>query len=94
VSAPLNRVGPPPSHIVAAEVDGQVSLYDPRTETVAVLNSTASDIWRLSSGGYVIDDLVRALGRAYQVDPETIREAIHQTVTLLVDQGFLVSDAS
>lgn len=87
-------VGPPPDHIIETEIDGDISLYDPSRAEVLVLNSTASDIWRLSDGHYTLGGLVSALAHAYQTDPSSIRPEVEATIHDLVDRGFLLQAES
>ena len=69
VDIPTARIGPPPAHILETEVNGEISLYDPRSESVLVLNQTASDVWRLSDGEQTLEEIVQLLAVAYQVRP-------------------------
>ena len=55
------RVGPPAPQVVETEVDGDVCLYDPTSERVAVLNATASDVWRLADGTFTISEISELL---------------------------------
>jgi hypothetical protein len=82
-------VGPPPSHIIATEIDDDLSLYDARAERVVVLNATASDIWRLADGEHTVDDIVDLLAGAYSIAAEDIRADVEQAITSLVDDGVL-----
>lgn len=81
------RVGPPASHIIETEIDSDVSLYDARSETVVVLNTTASDVWRLADGEHTIDEIVGLLAVAYAIDPDAIRSDVEQTVRSFIDDG-------
>jgi hypothetical protein len=83
------RIGPPPSHILETEVDGEVSLYDPRSESVLVLNQSASDVWRLCDGEQTLEEIVRLLAVAYQVRPEDIRSDVELAVRNIIEEGFL-----
>lgn len=82
-------VGPPPPHIIETEVHGDVSLYDPTREQVLVLNSTASDVWRLCDGDHDSDEIVSLLASAYQVEPDDLRGDVEQTIEQFVSEGFL-----
>lgn len=83
------RIGPPPAQILETEVDGEISLYDPQTEAVLVLNNTASDVWRLSDGEHTLEDIVRLLAVAYRVRPEEIHKDVERTVRNIIEEGFL-----
>ena len=85
-------VGPPRAHLLEIEVDGDISIYDPRTEQVTVLNSTASDIWRLADGTYDVDEITGLLAAAYGVSPEEIETEVRETVDRLSGQGLLEAE--
>lgn len=82
-------VGPPAAHIQEAELGAEISLYDPQTERVLILNQTASDVWRLSDGTHRIQEIVDLLAQAYGVDPMAIETEVAAAVDALVEQGFL-----
>lgn len=83
------RIGPPPDQILETEVEGEISLYDPHSESVLVLNQTASDVWRLSDGEHTLEEIVRLLAVAYQARPEDIRNDVEQAVRNIIEEGFL-----
>ena len=82
-------IGPPPPHVIETEIRGDISLYDAKREKVLVLNGTASDVWRLCDGEQSFDQIVDLLASAYQVDPETVRDDVANTVHQFVEEGFL-----
>lgn len=83
-------VGPPAQGIIETEIDGDIALYDPAREVVAVLNGTASDIWRLADGTETVEEMAVTLARAYEVDATQVASEIEQTVRTLRSDGFLV----
>ena len=84
-------MGPPAPHIIETELEDDLSLYDARAERVVVLNTTASDIWRLADGQHTLDEIVGLLAGAYATAPETIRPDVEQVVASLIDDGLLQS---
>ena len=90
--ARAKRVGPQTDHIIETEIDGDISLYDPQTEQVMVLNRTASDIWLLSDGEHSLTEIVVLLANAYQVKSEAIRGDVEATVASFIESGFLLSN--
>jgi hypothetical protein len=70
-------------------VRGEISLYDPHTESVLVLNQTASDVWRLSDGEHSLEEIVELLGAAYGMNPDQIRADVKSTVVRIIEEGFL-----
>ena len=83
------RIGPPPAQILETEIDGEISLYDPHSDSVLVLNQTASDVWRLSDGEQTLEEIVELLAAAYQVRPDDIRRDVEGAVGNIIEKGFL-----
>lgn len=84
-------VGPAVSHIMETEVEEDISLYNPRTEQVVVLNGTASDIWRLADGSHTIGEIVDLLASSYGVSPDSIAPDVEKTVEDLAEAGLIES---
>ncbi|HEY9475324.1 MAG TPA: PqqD family protein [Mycobacteriales bacterium] len=83
------RIGPPPPGIRAVELGEDISLYNPHTQGAALLNSTASDVWRLVDGEHTLEEIVDLLVAVYDADPEVIRRDVRQTIDELLSAGFL-----
>lgn len=92
MNQPKQRIGPPSSHILETEIADEISLYDPTTEQVVVLNQTASDVWRLCDGESDIEDIVRLLAGAYGVRGDEIRAEIEETIRSFQDQGLFETE--
>ena len=86
---PDRPIGPRAAGVLETEFDDDLSLYLPKSETVAVLNATASDVWRLCDGDLTVDDVVAALAKAYGVAEASIAEEVVQVVDDLTEKGFL-----
>ena len=84
-------MGPPASHIIETEIDDDLSLYDALAERVVVLNTTASDIWRLADGEHTPDEIVALLAGTYSTTADAIRSDVEQVITSLIDNGLLRS---
>ena len=84
-----NKPGPPRPTVRALELDGTINLYDSASQQAAVLNGSASDIWRLMDGERTVEEIVAVLAAAYRVDPDTIRPQVAHAVVDLA--GFLAS---
>lgn len=81
------KVGPARSHLLETEVDGEISLYDPQTEQVTVLNSTASDVWTLADGESTLEEIVATLAKAYGLAEDRIASDVRDTVEQFTEQG-------
>lgn len=82
-------MGPSLPGIREVETGGHLSLYNPATDEVVVLNRTASDIWRLANGEHDVDELVDRLATAYDVDRSAIVGDVETTIRVLREGGFL-----
>lgn len=82
-------IGPPRQNIIQTEIGDEISLYDPSSERVVVLNTTASDVWRLAEGDYTFDQILNLLSRSYGVEPESIHDDVRATVDRLLLEGLL-----
>lgn len=86
-------VGPPTDGVVETEIDDCVALFHPATGETVVLNTTASDIWRLSDGELTLPELTATLARAYGVEPAAIEGEVRATLDDLRGHGLLPADA-
>lgn len=86
---PSAKVGPPAAHIVESEVDGRISLFDPQSQEVSMLNDTASDVWRLCDGTSTLDQVVDLVAKAYGVEPDAVGDEVKATVQTFYDKGLL-----
>ena len=86
------RIGPPSPQILETEIGDEISLYDPATENVVVLNQTASDIWRLSDGESDVEGIVNLLAAAYGVDADQIRPEVEETIARFREQGLFQAE--
>lgn len=84
-----NRVGPPVPQILETEIDGDISLYNPSTEQVTVLNGTASDVWLLCDGEHTCEEIKGLLASSYQVDTAEISDDVERAIDLFRESGLL-----
>lgn len=87
----MEKVGPVSDRILETEVDGDISIYNPSTEQVTVLNGTASDIWRLVDGNHSFDEIVALLASSYQVSRDAIADDVAETLRQLSEAGLFDS---
>lgn len=84
-----DRVGPPAQQVLETELDGEISLYNPATEQVTILNGTASDVWLLCDGEHTVEEITELLASSYEVDEKEIRDDVTSTIERLYDSGLL-----
>ena len=71
------------------ELDGELTLYDPETQRALVLNTTATEVWRLSDGTRAELDIVTALSTTYDATPDQIGEEVRSLLDQLHGLGLL-----
>lgn len=86
---PAAKVGPPAAHIAESEVDGRISLFDPQSQEVSMLNDTASDVWRLCDGTSTLDQVIELMAKAYGVESDAVGDEVKATVKTFYDKGLL-----
>ena len=85
-------VGPRRDDVVETEIDDDISLFDPRSQEVYVLNGTASDVWRLCDGDHTADEIVALLAAAYATDADVIRDEVAATIAEFAERGLLAPE--
>lgn len=75
------------------EIDGEITLYHELTQTALVLNSTASDVWRLVDGRRSVADIVALLSSSYAADAETVRAGVESAVDQLARHHLVTTAA-
>jgi hypothetical protein len=76
--------------ICAAELDGEVCLFNPESAEYLNLNGTGSSIWNLLDAPTELDELIYNLQARYAVDPETCRDETEAFVAEALKRGMLV----
>jgi hypothetical protein len=74
---------------VVSDVDGRIALFLPSMQQAAVLNETASDVWRLCDGDHDLDEIIELLATAYATTPAAIGDDVAATVERFEREGFL-----
>lgn len=83
------RVGPPAQQVLETELDGEISLYNPATEQVTILNGTASDVWLLCDGEHTVEEITELLASSYEMTEEDIKGDVTSTIDRLYESGLL-----
>jgi hypothetical protein len=84
-------VGPVVAHVLQTEIGDEISVYDPKTEQVTVLNGTASDIWRLMDGTLTLTEITNLIAKAYGVESGDVANDVARTISSLMDAGIIES---
>ena len=84
-SATIAPIGRPRSDVLITDLDGDLTLYDPRHDRVHVLNASAGDIWRLLDGVRDLDQVAEAIAVAYSTDVDEVRTHVVRMVAQFVE---------
>jgi hypothetical protein len=76
--------------ICAAELDGEVCLFNPENAEYLNLNSTGSSIWNLLDAPAELDELISTLQERYAVDADTCRSETEAFVAEALKRGMLM----
>lgn len=79
----------PGESVRALDIDGEITLFHESTQTALVLNTTASDVWRLIDGRRSVDDIVSLLSSSYEADATTVGAGVRSAVDQLVGHQFV-----
>lgn len=80
--------------VAAVELDGEIVLYDERTQTVHHLNPQATIVWKLCDGSSTVDELACALADAADADPAVVSRDVRGVIDELVAAGLVLLDRS
>ena len=75
--------------ICAAELDGEVCLFNPENAEYLNLNGTGSSIWNLLEAPADLEELIGELQARYAVDAETCRQETEAFVAAALKRGML-----
>jgi hypothetical protein len=76
---------------VLENVDGEILLYHPVSETMVYCNVTAAYVWGLCDGAHTLDEIVALFVACYPDDATDIPAQVHDTVAELRQRGVLFS---
>ena len=76
--------------ICAAELDGEICLFNPQSAAYLNLNSTGSSIWNLLETPTALDDLISKLEILYAVDADICRSETESFVSEALEKGMLL----
>lgn len=85
----VDAIGPPATGLTTVEVDGCFHIFNPATQSAVALNDTASNVWRLCTGQFTIDEIVESLAEHYDVPAVTIDPQVRAVLRDFATQGLL-----
>jgi hypothetical protein len=75
--------------LCAAELDGEMCLFNPESAEYLNLNATGSSIWTLLENPSALEDLISGLQERYVVDQATCRLETERFVEEALQKGML-----
>jgi len=75
--------------ICAAELDGEICLFNPTTADYLNLNATASAIWKLISEPRAEEAIVAELLEQYEVKEQECRQDTREFLSSALEQGMV-----
>ena len=76
--------------VTVREVDGEILVLDLRTNQVHQFNPTASFIWKRCAEGLTSQGIAAALAGEFEVDEETARRDVEETLDRFLSLKLLV----
>lgn len=76
--------------VAAAELEGEVVLYDEDTDRVHVLNPTAGLVWDCLDGETSLAELAAELSRHFQADRDVVHRQVLDLARQLAQEGLVV----
>jgi len=88
----------PPSHVnprrrqdvEQLDVATEVFLFDPISDSMMVLNTTAGQVWHLCDGTRAIEDVIVQLAADFNLPADEVATAVRSAVQDLLGQGLLM----
>ncbi len=75
--------------VLSHELDGELVLYDPDSEVVHTLNTTARFIWEHCDGAHGIEGIVRELTARFDISPDVAQKDVEQVLAQLQDLALI-----
>ena len=76
--------------VCAAELDGEICLFEPVKAEYLNLNTTGSAIWNLLEEPIELEHLIKALQNHYAVDDATCRHDTESFISEAMKRGMLL----
>lgn len=73
----------------AVELDGRVSIYNPETQTVHTLSTSATAVWHELETAGPLEEVTLGVARMYAASVEDVRADVAAVVRTLTEAGLL-----
>jgi hypothetical protein len=75
--------------IMEYNVAEELSLYDPATEVVHILNPTAAVIWRMCDGSGTLKDISLQIADGYDLNPAMAEQDVREVLSKFLQAGLI-----
>ena len=76
-------------HLMEYQVEDELTLYDPRSEVVHILNPTAAAVWQLADGAGEVEDIAAQLAELYGLETGVVEEDVQDILAQFRQAGLL-----
>ena len=71
------------------KVEEELSLYDPRTEVVHILNPTAAVIWSMCDGSRRVQDISAQITEVYNLTLAVAEPDVQEVIAKFLEAGLI-----
>ena len=76
-------------HLLEYPVEDELTLYDPWSEVVHILNSTAAAVWELADGTQEAGNIAAQLAELYGLEADVAEEDVQEILEQFREAGLL-----
>ena len=76
-------------HLMENQVEDELTLYDPQSEVVHILNPTAAAVWQLADGAQEVGDIAAKLAELYGLEVDVAEEDVQEILEQFREAGLL-----
>ena len=76
-------------HLMENQVEDELTLYDPRSEVVHILNPTAAAVWQLADGVRKVSDISAQFAELFDMDLGEVEEDVQDILEQFQGAGLL-----
>jgi len=82
-------IGPHVDGVMEQEVDDELILFNPATETYFTLNRSAREVWELADGSLSLEQIADSLAARYDMAGDTLVDDVKAIVVSFEDANLI-----
>jgi len=79
--------------LAQAQLDGELAVYDPRSQEMLVLNQSAQAIWSCCDGTGTVAEIVADIVAVFEADAGAVNDQVRDVIAEWSRRGLLVTPA-